>query len=315
MDSQSIVADVITAFARFNLSTAELYRRLNRSCEHYLKSDVYTDLFTVVETTTTTGHITIPRQFGRVYGVQEEKCAKPVFGQWLEFIEYGVGRQDPAEMCLDGLIDMGNHFVTQSDVWSNGQQVPGTLRIKITNSADAGKTVRFDGTSDGINRIFDSTGMLGESVTTVNPSVNSTKTYQTIDGIQTGLGAAGFVAPWTLWKVISGVETQIGSYEPGEARPRYVRYKTRLTTQRIRLFCRRRHVLLTSSTNWVYPDNMDAHEHGFNACMWRDKGDMKAEAEAWEAGKKVLKDEYYSITPTPRTFLTSEGYEHGRRIW
>lgn len=305
MDSHLTVADARTAFARFSLSNAEFLRRLNRSSEHFLNSDVYNDLFTVVRVSTSTGYVTIPRAFGRAYGIVQDELPKPVFSRWVEFVECGVARRSPSNMVLSGLVDMGNHFCTQSEVWSGGVQQAGTLRFKVGASGDAGKTVRVNGTGADDLDILSATGVPGEEITLADPSADSVGSFKEVQGIQI---ASGLVGRLTLWKVIGGVETQIGSYEPGETRPRYTRYKIGLTTDTLYLYCKRRHVPYVNDTDWIYPSNLDAHEFGFQAQTYRDRGDFKAENEAWTQGKKVLKDEYFSLIPPPRVTLTSEDY-------
>ncbi len=313
MDSHLTVADLRTALARFGYGTADFLRRLNRSSEHYLNSEVFADLFTVVQVSTTTGYVTNPRQFGRAYGLIQGDLSMPIFSRWIEFIEYGIGRQDPNNMILAGLTDVGNHYCTQSEVWSAGVQQSGTLRVKIDNALDAPKVVRFDGTDSSDLQVIDTTGSRGSNLTLASPSADTTQVFKELQGIQL---PANMLGRCTLWKVISGVETQIGVYEPGETRPRYTRYKIGKTSDTLRLYCRRKHVPYVAETDWVYPSNADAHEFGFLAQTYRDRGEFKTENEAWMQGKKVLKEEYAATVPYPRVMLTSEDFGNfSRQIW
>lgn len=295
MDSQTTVADARTAFARWNLSPAEFLRRLNRSCEHYMKSDVFTDIFSVVEFPSSTGYVTPPRCFGRIFGVQDADVNKPIVSPFLQWVVMGLGRQDPSAMSLDGLIDVGSHYVTQTDI-----PTAGVITVKITNVADAGKTIRFNGKDADGAEIVDNSGNIGENVTTVSPSADSAKLYSVVEGIQ----APTMVGRWSLWQGA----TLLGTYEPGETRPRYHRYMTRVTSQAIRAYCQRQHVEFVADTDWVYPDNLDALEHGFNALTYRDKGNFKTEEECWEQGKKVLKDAYARLRTPVTTMMTSDGF-------
>ena len=52
----------------------------------------------------------------------------------------GTRKARPSAMSLDGLIDVGSHYVTQTDI-----PTAGVITVKITNVADAGKTIRFNG--------------------------------------------------------------------------------------------------------------------------------------------------------------------------
>lgn len=307
MDSRTTVADIRTAMARFNLTDAEFLRRLNRVTQRMLTSDVFYDIMSVVEVTTSTGYFTLDRRYGRAYGVQIGDYAKPVRDQWFEFVELGVGRQDPSSMTIDGIESMGNHFATDLEIWTGGAQVAAPLRLTITNAADAGKTFRFSGTfidTDGVEkRVIDANGAEGINLASVNATADTTVAFRVVDGIQAPSGLKGM---WYLSKVIATVPTQIGMYYPDETRPRRIRYKTAQTTETIRLFCRRKFITLLNDTDFVYPDNIDAIEQGFMALTFRDKGDTKAELGFWEAAKQVLKEEYASTVPYPRIQLTSD---------
>lgn len=295
MDSQTTVADARTAFARWNLSPAEFLRRLNRSCEHYMKSDVFTDIFSVVEFASSTGYVTPPRCFGRIVGVQDADVNKPIVSKFVQWIAMGIGKQDPSAMSLDGLLDVGSDYVTQADIVTAG-----TLTITISSASDVGKVIRLNGKDSTGAEIVDASGNIGLNVTTVNPSVTTSQVFKVIEGIQAPL----MVGRWTLW----AGSTLLGTYEPGETRPRYHRYMTRVTSQAIRAYCQRQHVEFVADTDWVYPDNLDALEHGFNALTYRDKGNFKTEEECWEQGKKVLKDAYARLRTPVTTMMTSDGF-------
>lgn len=299
MDSTVTVADARAAFSRFNLSSAEFLRRLNRSCEHYMKSDVFTDIFSVVEFASSAGYVTPPRCFGRIFGVQDANVNKPIVSQFAQWVAMGIGRQDPSAMTLDGLIDVGSHYVTQTDIVTAG-----TLRVKITNASDAAKVIRFNGKDSDGAEIVDSSGNVGLNLTTVNTTANTSQVFKTVEGIQ----APMMLGRCTLWVVNGSTETLIGTYEPGETRPRYHRYMTRVTSTAIQAFCQRKHVELVADTDWVYPDSLDALEHGFNALTYRDKGNFKTEEECWEQGKKVLKDEYARLRTPVTTMLSSDNF-------
>ncbi len=309
MDSSVTVADARTAFARFQLSNAEFLRKLNRASEYFLGSEVYTDLFSVLRAVATTGYLTPPRGYGRVYGAQQDENLAPgIYGQWTEFVEAGIARQDPATMRLTGLVDMGNKFVTQHEVWNADVESEGTLRVKIANPVDSAKAIRFYGTftdTDLVERdVLDVAGVPGLNLTTVNPSADTSQLFKKVTGIQ----APVMVGRWTLWKVVSGVETQIGAYEPGETRPRYFRYKTGAIGSTFHLYCKRQFVTYVNDTDWIYPDNVNAYEHAFAALDYRDRSDHKAEAERWKLGKDVLKEFYANAVPPIRQFMTSDGF-------
>ncbi len=320
MDSIITLADARVSMARFGIASAEFLRKINRVSEYLLDSDVYTDIFSIVEFNTSPGYITIPRCFGRAIGVQDDGLNKPIVNQQLAWIEHGIGRQDPNNMTLDGLRDLGSHFCTWFDVRdSAGVEQSGTLRVKLESATDAAKTIRFNGTfidTDGYEKqVLDAAGNIGLNLTTVSPSADTTQFFKRVEGIQ---APATMVGRWSLWKVISGVETLLGIYEPGETRPRYVRYETRVTDQPICVFCYRKYVPLVAETDWVFPSNMNATEYGFQALGYRDRGDFKTEEETWQQAKKVLKEQYARLSVGARTYFTSDdfgGLPHGRGTW
>lgn len=313
MDTNYTVADVIAAVARFNYPQSEVLRRLNRVSEFFLNSDVYTDLFSVLKVTTSNGYFSIPPEWGRAYGIIQGDSVQPIGSQWSPFTELGMARFDPSSLGLGGATDLGQKFCTQTDVYVNGVEQPGTLRIFITNPADAGKIVRFSGTSDGITRIFDAaTGFEGINLTTVDSSADTTVVFQTVDGIQL---SAPFLGRWVLFKVISGTPTVIGTYEPVETRPQYHRYYLNPSDGDIFLICRRKFIPYRAVTDWVRPANMMALEKGFIALTYGDRGDFKGEGEAFELAKKWLKEQYASELPYVTTMMTSDGFGANLNAW
>lgn len=319
MDSNLSVIDAQNQFARFNLPPAEFLRRLNRASYRLLNSDVFCDLFTVVQVTTATGYFSVPREFGRAYGSNQCDTPQPIFSQWMPFLQRGFGRFDPQSMHLWGLNDVGAHYPIQQDVWANGARQPGTLRLAINNASDAGQVVRFFGTDPNGVRIYDPVdGSLGLNVTTVSPSVTTSQIFLTVDGVQFPVTATGdgvMTGGSTLSKVIFGTPTQISVYESGETRPMYQHYYGGLgvggNSSTWWLFLKRKHVFYRTNSphDWVYPDNLDALEHAFNAMVFKDRQDAKAEDEQWELAKKVLKQEYAAKVPYPEIFAASDDGE------
>ena len=65
--------------------------------------------------------------------------------------------------------------------------------------------------------------------------------------------------------VVNGTETELGSYEPGELKPQYRRYKTGKITSVIRIYARRRTIEVVDETDPVQPPDMAAIEFGLRA--------------------------------------------------
>lgn len=326
MDSRFTYSDFQNAMARFNLSSAEFLRKINRYCEYILGSELYSDLFSIVRATTTTGYIPIPREFGRAYGAVCDTFAQPVYGRWVEFIEYGLGKQDPSQMNLLGLIDAGNDHCVQAEIWDGGSEVPGTLRFTINSATDAAKIIRVFGTDDTTGaEVFDpSDHNRGLKVTLVSPSVDTTQVFRHVSGIQCPTNADGtptMVSSWTLSKVISGTPQLAGTYDRTETRPKYTWYKTGQLNQTWELYCKRKHCGVKDPGDWIYPDNINAAERGFSALNYADKGEYTKELDAWERAKDILKEEYAAAIPPIRMFMTSDDFggraplTGGRSFW
>lgn len=310
MDSNRTVADVIAAFSRFNYPTSEMYRRLNRSSEHLLNSDVFCDIYSILEVTTTTGFVTMPREYGRAYGAIQDCAIQPILSQWTPFVDIGMARLDPGGLTFGGVRDLGNHFCTQSDVYSGGVQQPGILRFTISNVADAGKNIRFNGTTDGVTQVLDASGNRGFTVVTANPTVDTGFVVQSVDGLQLD---TGFVGRVTLSKVIGTTVTQIGTYDPGETRPQYTRYQVDPQQGTVRLIAKRKHVDYIALTDWVFPDNLDVLEVCFEALTYRDRGNFKGEEDAYKLAKKYLKETYAATVPYVTMQMSSDGF--GASLW
>lgn len=278
-----------------------------------MKSDIFTDIYTVVEMTPTNGIICTPREFGRAYGAESCGFSRPVLSGWIEFTNRGYVRTNPSALGWGGLIQIPNQFAIQQDVWVNGARVPGTLRYIPNVSGDAGSIIRIFGTDTNGNRIFDASGNLGLNLTV---GTDTTQVFLTVDGLQFPVnGTTGYptmVGGGTLSKVISTVATQIGQYEPGETRPQYTHYLVGQvpSSPTWRLYCKRKHILIpsTNPTAFVYPDNVRALEKAFLACTYADRGNFKEENEAWADARRILKAEYDSVVPPPEIYMSSDDF-------
>ena len=228
---------------------------LNEVCERFFNSGKWNGTIVSVLFDSSAGFITLPPEFLCVLGGQYYNVPVPTYTQFAEYIESGTGQIDETLGRASALFDMGDGWCTQTDITGDC-----TLRVKITSSDDAGETVRLFGKDEDGNEIY-SNGSQGVELTLASPSADTTQQFSVITGMQ----ADPLVGAWSLWQVIGGVETQIGSYRPGETRPRYRRYKTGVTEQAIRVICQRRFVPMTEETDWVIPGNLGAIRLGLEA--------------------------------------------------
>lgn len=226
------------------------------------------------------GYITLPRRCLTVQGADIGGNGQIIFTGYNEYKLGSLGWKKADEYTSPGWTDLGDNYCTTQDI---DPSAPATLRIKITNVADAGKVIRLIGLdADGAEIM--TAGVRGISVTTANPSVTTSQVFASLDAID----AAVMTYPWSIWMVISGVETKIGSYEPGETRPCYHRYKTGIITQPIRVYARRRIIDLVDETDFVNPGNRAAFEFGLRARALEDTEHQDDADKLWSRGIREL---------------------------
>lgn len=242
------------------------------------------------------GFITLERGDESIVGVDIGGAARMVRSQFYEYNPSGFGFIPEDRHGCGGLIDMGDGFVTQADISGIA-----TLRLKLEDPADAGKTVRFYGKDQDGEEIFSTTGHKGITLTTASPSSDTTQQFTEITGIQFEF-MQGYS---TLWQVVDGVETQLGIYAPGETRPCYRRYKTGIIGDQtcIRVFCRRRFVPLVAPTDWVIPGNIGALKMGLMALIQEDAGRLEEAEGLWGKASQLLDQELATLRGSANTTI------------
>jgi hypothetical protein len=255
------------------------------------------------------GYFTLSRGDESIVGI--DICCRPmmVMNQWFEFNPVGIGYMPEDKRGCGPVIDMGDGFVVQKDISENC-----TLRLKLEDATDAGKTVRLFGLDEDGREIYDSNGFKGITLTTASPSSDTTQVFSRITGLQFPF----MVGYSTLWQVVSGVETQIGVYAPGEMTPCYRRYKTGILNQdegvTLRTFCRQRFVPVAAATDYVIPGNVGALKWGFLALKHEDAGRIEEADASWARGEKLLNEELAALRGSAITTLrllgndTMQGY-------
>ena len=227
----------------------------------------------------TLGYITLPRRCLTVQGADIGGVGMETFTRFNEYKLKSLGWKQASEYNNpSGWTDMGDGYCTTVDI---DPDAPATIRVKITNAADAGKVIHLFGLDEDGAEIYDNTGgaasgSRGITLTTANPSATTSRLFTSLDGIS----AAVMKYPWSICMVVNGVETTLGSYEPGETKPKYRRYKTGVITAEtiIRVFARRRTVDLVDETDPVLPADYAAIEFGLRARALED-ADHQADAD------------------------------------
>lgn len=249
------------------------------------------------------GYITLAAGDESIVGVDFCCRAVNVYSQFYSFSQNGIGWiPEDKRGCFGGLVDMGDGYCTQRDIVGNA-----TLRMKIESADDIGKTVRFYGQDEAGRDIFSTSGIQGINLTTASPSSDTAQVFTNITGIQFPL-MVGFS---TLWQVVDGVETQIGTYSPSERIPCYRRYKTGLLNEDmdIHLFCRGRFVPIAAPTDFIKPGCLAALKFGLQALTLEDAGTPDVALGYWAMATKELDNELSALRGSAITTLRISGNE------
>lgn len=286
------VDDVKAVLGRYARSDSDFMTNLSEVMARFYDSGAFKDMVATVSLTggTDTGFITLKRRYLSLLGIAITGTPVSVNGLGGQFSETGAGFYDPDDYTMNGVMDMGDGFCTQEDIVTEG-----TLRLVISDSDDAGKTVRIFGTSAG-KTVFDSEGVEGVNLTTVNTTANTTQTFDKITDIQMD----PMVGRSILYVVVSGTPTQLAEFEPGETRPSYRRYKVGVTTQAMTLYCRLRFMPYRDWTDWVVPANIGAIKAGFQALVKEDAMDYVGAEEIWQKAKQLLNEQLKAFRGSAR---------------
>jgi hypothetical protein len=250
------------------------------------------------------GYFTLSRGDESILGI--DICSRPVevYNIWYPFNPDGIGYMPEDKRGCGPLVDIGDGYVVQKDISENC-----TLRLKLEDAADASKTVRLFGLDEDGREIYDTNGFKGITLTTASPSSDTTQVFSRITGIQFPF-MQGYS---TLWQVVSGVETQIGVYAPGEMIPCYRRYKTGILNQNddvtLRTYCRQRFVSVVAPTDYVIPDNVGAYKYGFLGLKHEDAGRIEEADICWARSEKLLNEQLAALRGSAVTTLRIRGNE------
>jgi hypothetical protein len=283
MDSRLTVADCRAALYN-EVDATDVYSslflpRLNEVCERFMLSGKWKGMVVRLTLPASQGFVTLPRNFQNILVHRYKKIPGPMFTHYHEFSVAGPGEVDSAFAYPGFLIDMGDGFATQADI-----ETAGTATLAPDSVDDVGKVIRLFGEDENGNEIFDSDGLRGINVTLALPSVTTTQQFSRITGITAPQNIVGY---WTL--SVSG--DQIGSYAPGETRPRYRRYQTGVTEDNIEVLAQRRYVPMVSESDWVIPGNLTALRYGFQAMQYESAAQLQEAQAVFARGLAFLNQE------------------------
>ena len=288
MNTRLTVADVRAILGGIidpdNLDDPRFLPLLNKVCERYQNSGIWKGGMVEVVFSSATGFFTLPFEYLSVLGSTYDKCPQPILGQWLTYQENGPGEVDATKHWPGQLIDLGDGHPTQLDIPDSLQG--NAVRI-YSSAADDGKQVTVMGFDQNGNQVLDGVGGYGETVVLASPFVTLATAFSKITGAmkqlttqRISIAVMDDTTPYTL-----------STYEPVETRPSYKRYQTGDADKEIRCICRRRFVPCINETDWVYPGNLAALEHGMRCLLFEESNDIANADAFWQRGLTFLNEE------------------------
>jgi hypothetical protein len=246
---------------------------LNQVCERILNSGLWKGTYGVVDFSSATDYITLPRRWESIIGCTVKGVVQPVYGQMHEFLSSGPGPYEHLEYDLGLLIDQGE-FPT---VGVQTESLP--IRLTANNTADAGRFVRLYGVDTNGDPVFDDSGIEGITVELDTTPVTTSQSF-----LLTGVAKDATLGTVTLSQVDGVTVTALSTYEPTETRPVYRRYKVGTITANtgvdypaIRTLCKRRFIKLACDTDLVYPSDLGALKFGLIAWTYERQGAFELE--------------------------------------
>lgn len=300
MDTRLTVSDcrnsLYTEVDATDINSALFLPALNEVVERFINSGKWkgqTPLVTIP--VNGLNYFSLPRWYISVLVMSYLRCPVPVFTPFYQFSESGPGMLPDADAWSGVLIDLGDGFVTQYDI-----ATAGTLRLAVSNSADAGKVIRLYGLDENGVEVYSPDGSLGLNVPLANPTVTTTQQFSLVNGVQ---APANIIAPWTLSVINSGTPTLLSTYYPGETTPRYRRYQTGQLEEAVKLICNRRYVPLRNETDWVIPGSISALRYGLKMLRYEGAGQLVEASQAFDRALDFLNQEAKSARGGSRITL------------
>jgi hypothetical protein len=285
-------ADIYQSLSSFVPGGMTYLEALSQVQSRYYDEGLWKDLMAKVVITggNTTGFVTLDRRYLSLEGIAVENgLPMPVYGAFHEWQELGMGYIEPDELSMNGVVDMGDGFVTTADIATEG-----TLRLKIYSASDAGKKARIHGygTVNSITgqRVFDSSAVDGIQLTLVDPTADTTQTFSSVSDLQLPENMVGVCE---LYVVNGATATLLGRYEPGECRPCYRRYKlgTIESTEDVIAYCKLRFTPYRNNSDFVVPACVGAIKAGFQALTKENALNYKEAFSIWAYGKNLLQNQ------------------------
>lgn len=231
---------------------------------------------------TPNGYLSLAYQHAGLLFFRYRRSPRPIFTQFYPYVESGPGEIEDQDRFPGTLFDLGDGFVTHVDITTAG-----TLRVAITDANDATKTIRLFGEDENGNTIYDSSGVEGITITTANPTADTTVQFSRVTGIQ----APVMEGYWTLSVVNGSTATTLSTYAPGERVPKYRRYRTGQLEEAVSVVVSLRFIPVVAETDWVFPGNLSALRCGLQALQFEASGEYDKADESFARAYNYLNQE------------------------
>lgn len=300
MNTKLTKADVNSAIGAL-FPTAQFDSLLNRASERLIYSGKWKASIMAVTFNSSTGYITLAPEHLGILASTWFRVPVPVYTQFHQYVSSGPGAMRDTDR-FDGILnDMGDGFVSQTDIVEAGG-----LRV-YSSGSDDGSVVRVFGISQETGEpIYDNQGNEGEELTLAAPYVQTINHYSSITGFSK-LKTKGALQVKVVPSNGDAVY-QIASYQPFETNISYRRYKTGTTDEAIRLLVQRRFIPYSADTNFVYPGSIGALQFAMKAVM---NEDTNSEAsQNWVKAYEVLNQEAKSSRAGARPDVVPETFSY-----
>jgi len=240
-------------------------------------------------------YVTLPRFYQSMLGIQYASASyagipRLIFPQWQEYTASGTG-QITSGLGMQMAMDMGDGFSVQYD-----PTAPFYPQFAITNSADAGTVVTFQGLDEYGNILYDGNGNSSISVTLdTTPVTFNTVAVGKITGFQKPI-TVGSVNLSAVNALNSSQVAAISQYDPTELVPSYKRYRLSGAdnAQLLNMLLKRRYVPFVNGSDdnaVVIPGNEGALKLTLMALQYEDKNDIERAEEYFNKAIQLLNAE------------------------
>lgn len=277
---------------------------LNLVQERYINSGKWNGMVQKVRILVTNEYITLPRHLlsALAYNFEKGRCrwVGIIRNYWYDYQPHNCGNRlyDPTlwggwGYSYEGLTDLGDGFVTYADSPYDSYY----LKFVTEDPTDAGRTIHVKGVDPDHHPIWTDDGSVtyeGLKVELVNGAVTTTQAFgRQIDFLEKAV-TQGYVQLFAV-DTVSGEETQLGVYQPGETNICYRRYRLPCRyagrIDAVSIIAKLRYVPAVAPTDEIWPANLGALRNGLQALLYEKQGDKDRYFQYFQDGLKLLNDE------------------------